>query len=372
MSAASAGRRMAPVVESRLVELERLAGALRAGDAERVVVFHKRMKLCRQYYLLLHRMLYYALHKLCSDAIFEGERRYISVFLCVAYFRLPAFRSELLQCVLTGEERSLTIGEWRGTEYELDAETLTRLEGWQSECDQQLLFDWAAFHSSLRAYFGEANLLDGLKSMKQRAPSTTLWKERIAGRGSLFFSLLEQWSKHVYQTVSRRETLRWHTLPGYATLLKALLLEMKSREVTKYPDALLNCTGAMLANERLLSVFIKVLFLKTSVFHSPSVFCAMNYVDYWTQVLTLRAKPLPPNFDFNFLKKGLDIELGSDMCLNVAKGMWFIYKNIPVFQGDQLRAIAYHLMLRKYFLRLFLNWSWLVRKCYMWFLLYRI
>lgn len=134
----------------------------------------------------------------------------------------------------------------------------------------------------------------------------------------------------MYQVIPQKQGLQWHLLPGYPTLLKAMLLEMKSREITRvrnaikqdltdveyylsseslsdylnhsytvhecwelnyssffviqYPDALLNCSGAMLANEKLLSVLIKIIFLKTSVYNTAAVFAALNYVDYWLQV----------------------------------------------------------------------------------------
>ncbi|KAF8823047.1 hypothetical protein IE077_000056 [Cardiosporidium cionae] len=357
---------------NELVQLKNLAISLSSEARERVILFHKRMKLCRQYFLLLHRMLYYALNKLCSTAVFEGQGKYLAIFLCFGYFRLPVFRDELLTWILPDEEMSISIEEWRGTEYSLDKQTIFQNRYWNSNSELRVVLDWTLFHSNLKGYFGEDALLEGLKTLRDKTPVPLAWKDRIRSRGSIFFCFLEHWSKHVYQAIPRKELLQWHSLPGYKALLKALLLEMKQREVIKYPDSLLNCSGAMLANERLLSVFIKVLFLRTSVYQTSAVFSALNYVDYWLQVLNLRRQLLPPNFDFKFLKKGLDIILSSDICLNVAKGLWFMYKNLPVFQGDMLRVIIIELMLNKCFIRTFLNWSWLVRRCYMWFLLYRI
>ncbi|CEM08695.1 unnamed protein product [Vitrella brassicaformis CCMP3155] len=350
--------------------LQELAESLTDVQKTELILYHKRMKLCRQYYLLLLRMLYYSLDKLSNDAVFEGQKKYLSIFLCTAYFRLPHFREDLLGGLLTKEEREMQIEEWRGTEYNLFDPALSRLEKWVDRTDLQVVLDWGAFHRNLRSYFGEGSLEEAAASLTK--PKGDEWKERICKRGTAFFSFLEHWSKHVYQLVPNKQSLRWHLIAGYATLLKGLLLEMKYREVTKYPDSMLNSSGAMLANERLLSVFIKILFLKTSAYHPPSVFSAMNYLDYWMQVLSLRNQPLPPNFDFHFLLKGLDILVGCDMCLNVAKGLWFIYKNLSVFQGTHLRGIVLDLLINKYFIVLFLNWSWLVRKCYIWFLLYRV
>lgn len=40
----------------------------------------------------------------------------------------------------------------------------------------------------------------------------------------------------------------WHCLPGYGTLVKALIYAMKSRELCEYPDILKELTIRMLAN----------------------------------------------------------------------------------------------------------------------------
>eukprot|EP00923_Selenidium_pygospionis_P019846 GHVN01034544.1.p1 GENE.GHVN01034544.1~~GHVN01034544.1.p1 ORF type:complete len:1561 (-),score=256.45 GHVN01034544.1:395-5077(-) len=358
-------------------DIDNLIDAMTADERSEIILFHKQMKLCLQYYLLLHKLLHYSLQKICGDPIFERQRKYLSLFLCSAYFRLPKFRRELLQCILTKEERGFMLDEWRGTEFELNSQTLDNCDKWLVLTDVQVFLDWSEFHNDLKGYWGShptaENLENQVKNLSKKAPEG--WTEKFSKRGNPFFFFLEHWSKHIFQEVihsTRKEFIRWQYIPGYPILLKGLLLEMRTRDVTKYPDALLNCSGAMLANERVLSVFIKILFTRTSVFHSAAVFSAMNYVDYWIQVLTMRKKPLPPNFDFHFLRKGLDILLGCDMCLNVAKAIWFIYKNLPVFSGHHLKIILIDLMINKYFAMLFLNWSWLVRKCFMWFLLYRV
>lgn len=117
----------------------------------------------------------------------------------------------------------------------------------------------------------------------------------------------------------------------------------------QYPDALLNCSGAFLANEKLLSVFVKILFLKTSVHNIHAVFAALNYVDYWIQVLALRNQSLPPNFDLHFLGRGLDIVFGSDLGLCVSKGIWFVYKNLTLFQAAPIKLFLIDLLFQKYF-----------------------
>lgn len=293
------------------------------------------------------------------------------MFLCCIYFRLANFRRELLADLLTGEERKTDIIEWRGTDFPLDAASLSKLEEWQLDYQHRLSLDWSGLDERLISYFGKSAVEDALAELPTINES---WLKSITSRRLLFFSFLEQWAKYVYQTIpeSNRLRLQWHLLPGYPTLLKALLIEMKARDVMRFPDALLNCTGALLANERLLSVFTKIVFLKTSVYDQGAVFAALNYVDYWMQVLSLRDQPLPPNFDGVFLTRGLDIVLGSEIALSMAKSIWFVYKNLTKLRVVDLKGILIDLFMTKYFYTLFLSWSWLVRRCFVWFLLYRI
>lgn len=68
-----------------------------------------------------------------------------------------------------------------------------------------------------------------------------------------------------------------------------------------------------------------------------------------TQVLSLRDQPLPQTFDLQFLRRGLDVILGSDIGLCVAKGLWFIYKNLPTFKENQLKVFLIDLLFQKYF-----------------------
>eukprot|EP01069_Polyplicarium_translucidae_P000547 Polyplicarium_translucidae@DN1292_c0_g1_i2.p1 len=293
--------------------------------------------------------------------------------MAICYFRLPLFRTKLLAEVLTEEERTADISEWRGSHFDIDMFSLN-LGGdeWAENSECRSILDWDPLHDELAKYFGE--------DRRELSFPVVKWREKLASRETAFFSFLEQWTRHVHQTVAPRflalphslNAFRWHYVPGYVTLLKAMLLEMKIREVTKYPDSLLNCSGAMLANEDLLTVFVKIVFLKTSVHCSRSVFSSLNYTDYWVQVLSLSRRVLPANFDFAFFRRGMSMLLSSELCLNVAKAIWLLYKNVKVFRAPQLKLLVVDLMSEEYFYRLMLSWSWLIRRCFIWFVLYRI
>ncbi len=55
-------------------------------------------------------------------------------------------------------------------------------------------------------------------------------------------------------------------MPGYQDILKAILIELKERDITLYPEALKDVTCAMLCNEKILNVFVTIVFKKTHAF----------------------------------------------------------------------------------------------------------
>ena len=57
-------------------------------------------------------------------------------------------------------------------------------------------------------------------------------------------------------------------MPGYAKIIKAVLLEMKEREVSFYPEALKEATCALLANEKIVNCLVVIVFKKTQAYDS--------------------------------------------------------------------------------------------------------
>lgn len=53
----------------------------------------------------------------------------------------------------------------------------------------------------------------------------------MAKRGVAFFFFLTEWMQFVSKIVVNKDHVPWQDLPGYLTLLKAFLVEMKTRNV---------------------------------------------------------------------------------------------------------------------------------------------
>eukprot|EP01054_Gregarina_sp_Poly1_P002840 Gregarina_sp_Poly_1__2839@NODE_1792_length_3321_cov_107_738783_g697_i1_p1_GENE_NODE_1792_length_3321_cov_107_738783_g697_i1NODE_1792_length_3321_cov_107_738783_g697_i1_p1_ORF_typecomplete_len890_score111_71DUF1765/PF08578_10/2_8e17_NODE_1792_length_3321_cov_107_738783_g697_i12602929 len=379
---------------------------LQSEEVSDLLMYHKRMKLSKMYLMVLLRLRKYGLSKVCSEALFESQRRLLCSHLAILLIRLPSFREELLAKVLTQEERVAIVPGWRGQEFALDKESLDAHDKWVSKTfpglyEIQVAFDWDPFHATIREYFGNEisqQLDESINSGRVGEDSSSDladWAERILRpRGIVFFTLLEAWIRIIWQTIQWQRrypslgievernsysrtnnsvpNIRWDLIPGYATLLKAFLIEIRTRPIAKFPDALLNCSAALLVNDRLLSVFMRMVLTRTSVFSREQVFAVLNYIDFWLEVLSVKNWPLPLTFDCRFLGRALETVVTSDLALQTAKGLWFVYKRMELLNSSKMLQILLDMLVYRRFNDLIMHWSWLVRKCFVSLLLYRL
>ena len=56
---------------------------------------------------------------------------------------------------------------------------------------------------------------------------------------------------------------------------------MKEREVSTYPDALIDATKSLLANEKLLNSFVTIVLKKTNAYDTLSVVATLELVNKW-------------------------------------------------------------------------------------------
>ena len=75
------------------------------------------------------------------------------------------------------------------------------------------------------------------------------WHDRIKKRGVGFLLIITEWAKYVKQAVIKRNIF-WQDVPGYKTIVKAVLREFQKRPLMLYPDALLDSSMALLSNEK--------------------------------------------------------------------------------------------------------------------------
>ena len=93
--------------------------------------------------------------------------------------------------------------------------------------------------------------------MSNRAPYHTRPEKKV------YFVFLREFSNYVAKTVMTNKEILWHDIPGYNTILKAFLIELKTRSFPKYTQSLLEASLAVIKNEKLTSILVTMLFGKT-------------------------------------------------------------------------------------------------------------
>jgi hypothetical protein len=88
---------------------------------------------------------------------------------------------------------------------------------------------------------------------------------RISKRGVAYFLIVKEWSDYVKRALVINN-VNWTDVPGYLPILKSILLEMKEREITYYPEALKEATTSLIANEKILNIFVTIVLKKTHAF----------------------------------------------------------------------------------------------------------
>lgn len=183
------------------------------------------------------------------------------------------------------------------------------------------MFDWKTFCFD---HIPENEKEQALEILQQTIGSDK-WKLRIQKRGVAFFLIIKQWAIYVKNTLVSNN-VSWKDIPGYKTILKSILLEMKERDIAYYPEALKETTCAMLYNEKLLNVFTTIVLKKTHAFDIPAVNGALELIASWFTTIYKNKQLVPPQFDYMLLFKAIKILMDLDHGMSTAKCIWLLYK----------------------------------------------
>lgn len=189
-------------------------------------------------------------------------RRDCIVFcIAIAYFKIPEFRKSFIDAIT-----QKPIPEIEEIELFMNSHSNKELISQNQQGNHIIdhFFNW-------ETYFYD-QIPDSEQKQKNLAILTEiitqkLWEEKLAKRGVAFFLIINRWAEYV-QTIVVNDRIDWFDIPGYSSVLSAIVTELKERKVSEYPDALIDATCSLLSNEKILSMFIKILFKKTNL-HLP-------------------------------------------------------------------------------------------------------
>ena len=281
----------------------------------------KKIKIAANYQRFQYKAMEMGIDKLNMKGVDVYKRNFVEIIISVSYFRVPEFRERFLNIIL--EKSDPIVEEWRNTEGfllerhcddgEFTSPAIMRMFDWKSNCYDHIPED----------------LYERSQEILQKALSFDKWKLRIQKRGVAFFLIIKQWAIYVKNTLVSNN-VSWKDVPGYKSILKAILLELKERDIPLYPEAMKETTCAMLANEKLLNVFVTIILKKTYAFDAQSVNDALELVASWFSTIYKNKQLLPPQFDYIFFFKAITILMELDHGMSTAKVIWLLYKILHI------------------------------------------
>lgn len=142
------------------------------------------------------------------------------------------------------------------------------------------------------------------------------------------------------------ENFPFQDLMGYRVLLKALLLELKIKNIYEYSDALKEASLKMLYNEKLIHTLVSIAYNKTKFYNiynkfyhifrvhdSKAVFYAFDMINSWFKQLREEKKKIYTTFDYDFFFTGIRYVFETDHAVCIGKCLWMIYNNFILFSG---------------------------------------
>ena len=175
--------------------------------------------------------------------------------------------------------------------------------------------------------------------------------------------MVKEWAHYLKDTVYTSK-VSWYQIPGYKTILKCLLSELKTRDVKFYPEALVECTGAMLVNGSLLNVFVFIVYKKTNLYSPGSVKVAMELTEIWFREIHKHGGSIPGTFDFNFFFTAIKLLIEADHYSSTPMCLKMLYKSLHLMPVEMQTDILDYLTTDSVFWSLFSNWCWIIRNAF--------
>ena len=157
------------------------------------------------------------------------------------------------------------------------------------------------------------------------------WRTRFTKRGLAFFYFLKYWVTYIESSLPGKKDVQWRYFPGYNRLLKGFFVEMKTRPIHQYPDALIESCLKLLTNEKLVNPVFKILLNKVNLYDTSAVLRVLEYLNLILKSFTARKQALPISFNYSFLFKALRIVLQSEFALGVSHSLVLLYNHFELF-----------------------------------------
>lgn len=197
-------------------------------------------KVSVKYQYLIYESLRFSIDKLTRKAVDFYRRDCIVFCIAIAYFKIPEFRKSFIDAIT--QKPIPEIEEFRNTNFNKDRTS----ENQEGNNFIERFFNWDRYFYEKIPDSDQKN-----KNLTILAQIITekRWEEKLAKRGVAFFLIINRWAEYV-KTIVVNDKIDWFDIPGYSTVLKAMLTELKERKISEYPDALIDASCGLLSDEK--------------------------------------------------------------------------------------------------------------------------
>lgn len=394
------------ILEVILKRAEFDLGILAYNIEENKPFFNRKYQVCIDYIKFMNALLQNVLSKFAKKINDKDIKNFIELVLTVSYFRIPSFRHEFLKAISQGITEnyitSLTEIKFKqkgnmnnilryfshptlGTDLkdfeQNQEENIARhkdLEDYladqgkdESEIMNPLVsvIDWEnLFYKKLFKIQKEKKVNELMNDIIKTLGQTT-WKERIGRRGLGYMSIIKRLKNYMDVTIIANRAISWSDIPGFDLILNSLTYELANREVSQYPSLIPEVLSCFVNDSDIINCFFRTIVLKTNANDTNGVFMIFKILDRLFHEADQAISDLKSNFDYNLLKKCMNILIERDHSLCLGKVIWFLYENAHLMNEEHLNDMLLNLLENKFW-NLFFHWSWQVRNIFYHFILY--
>ena len=122
----------------------------------------------------------------------------------------------------------------------------------------------------------------------------------------------------------------------------------------------------------MLNDYVGIVFKKTHSYDSSAVIKTLELVASWFQRIHINGKLVPPDFDFTFLFKGIQMLLDLDHSTSTAKVIWLLYEITHIIPLKERERLLKQLVQPKNFYKFMFHWGWFVRMAFHYFYFFQL
>lgn len=156
-------------------------------------------------------------------------------------------------------------------------------------------------------------------------------------------------------------------MPGFQEFAKLVITELFMTDVTMYSDSLKKVVVEFMANPKMLTPVMQIVYKKTSAHNYFAVFKTMDMTASWFARIEHNECIVSSCFPVEFFHTAVGILIDLDHSCSTAKVIWLLYQIMHVLPIVESDFFFLKLLEPKQFYSLLFHWSWHVRMCFGYF-----